>query len=326
MRHALILAQRNLGQTWPNPAVGALVVKDGNVLGAGWTSREGRPHAEPQALAQAGTDARGATLYVTLEPCTAHGKTPPCVDAIIEAGIRRVITACTDPHKDVNGKGVAKLRAAGIEVTEGICKEEASQLNAGFFSVVTRNRPYVALKIATSLDGRIATGEGESRWITGPAARAHGHLLRCEYDAIITGIGTVLSDDPALTCRLPGLQDRSPVRVVMDRKNRLPASAKVAPAWTYALPLPETLADLAKRGITRLLVEAGAKLSTAFVQAGLVDRLYWFHAPVLLGDKGKPAIGGLAGKTLADHPRYTLKETMQFGDDTLKVMECSPAS
>lgn len=277
MRHALMLARRNLGQVWPNPAVGCVIVKNGCVIGTGWTARGGRPHAESTALAQAGAEARGATLYVTLEPCAHHGKTPPCAEAVIRGGIAQAVIACRDPDPRVNGKGIAALQQAGIEVIEGICRAEAEALNAGFFWVLRRGRPWVTLKLATDAAGRMIPPP-DARFITGEAARAHGHLLRAENDAILTGIGTVLTDDPLLTCRLPGLADRSPQRVVMDRRGRLPAEARIHPAWVYATSPAETLSDLAARGITRLLVEAGPTLSAEFLEQNLADEVYWYRS------------------------------------------------
>lgn len=324
MHHALNLARRNLGQTWPNPAVGAIVISNNHVKGIGWTARGGRPHAEPQALAMAGADARGATLYVTLEPCAHQGKTPPCTEAIINAGITRVVIACSDPHPEVNGKGIAQLRAAGIAVTQGVCEREARGLNEGFFSVVARDRPFVTLKIATSADGRIA--HPTERWLTGEHARAFGHLLRAEHDAIMTGIGTVLADDPLLTCRLPGLEDRSPVRIVMDRQHRLPTASNLrkteaqSPVWTFSTPLPETLKALAERGITRLLVEGGAGLTRAFLQENLVDRLYWFRAPAVIG-QGVDIAPALQEAL----PRFTRTGMKQLDKDSLEIYTCSPA-
>jgi diaminohydroxyphosphoribosylaminopyrimidine deaminase/5-amino-6-(5-phosphoribosylamino)uracil reductase len=328
MQHALALARRNLGQTWPNPSVGAVIVKDGNIIGEGATARGGRPHAETQAIAQAGTKAKGATLYVTFEPCAHRGQTPPCTRAIIEAGIGCAVIACRDPAGHVNGQGIAQLKAAGIEAIEGVCESEARELNRGFISVMERKRPFVALKIAASKDGKIAGGK--ERWITGEAARAHGQLLRSRYDAILTGIGTVLADDPLLTVRIPGLEDKSPVRVVLDRQNRLPAGSKIAatkdavPTWVLSTPtLEETLSVLAEKGITRLLVEAGKTLNTAFLQRGLVDRIYWFCAPAAIGEGGLCAIeGGLSA--LAS---WQVLEHTALPPDTLEILEpCSPAS
>src|SRR6266705_1008472 len=215
MRAALALARRGLGRVWPNPAVGCAIVKDGRVVGRGWTQPGGRPHAETEALARAGGAAHGATAYVTLEPCCHSGRTPPCADAL-------VVAALEDPDPRVVGGGLARLRAAGIAVEAGLCAAEAAEINAGFFQRVRLGRPLVTLKLATSLDGRIATASGESRWITGPAARERAHLLRVTHDAILVGTDTVLADNPQLTCRLPGLGHRSPVRIAIDRELRIP--------------------------------------------------------------------------------------------------------
>src|SRR5580700_4659831 len=227
MRTALGLARRGLGNTWPNPAVGCVIVKDGRVVGRGWTQKGGRPHAETEALARAGKGAKGATAYVSLEPCSHHGKTPPCAEALIAAGVSRVVAAVEDPDPRVSGRGIARLRAAGIAVEAGLCAAEAAELNAGFFCRVAQGRPLVTLKLAASLDGRIATPTGKSRWITGPAARERAHLLRAAHDAVLIGTGTALADDPQLTCRLPGLEARSPVRIVIDRTLRLPATLRL---------------------------------------------------------------------------------------------------
>lgn len=332
MHTALGLARSHLGQTWPNPSVGAVIVKDGHVIGHGVTARGGRPHAETEALAQAGDLARGATMYVTLEPCSHHGKTSPCVDAIIKAGITHVVVACRDPNPKVNGRGIAQLEAAGITVTEDMMRREAAEINCGFFSVIHKKRPFVSLKLATSLDGKIATYSGESQWITGEEARRYGHFLRSRYDAVATGIGTVLADDPMLTCRLPGLEDTSPVRVVFDRQGRLPAHSKLAksadkiPLWIMKSGLEEAMAELVERGITRLLVEAGGKLSTAFLQSGLVDRMYWFRAPLMIGNDGVAAISDGITPTLSQATRWQTIETRILQSDTLSILECSPAS
>jgi diaminohydroxyphosphoribosylaminopyrimidine deaminase/5-amino-6-(5-phosphoribosylamino)uracil reductase len=321
MHHALTLARAQLGQSWPNPSVGAVVVKDGVIIGKAATAKGGRPHAEPQALAQAGEAARGATLYVTLEPCSHHGQTPPCTRAIIEAGIKRVVVACRDPHP-AHGGGSAQLRAAGIMVEEGLCEEEAREMNRGFFSVVEKNRPYVALKIASSADEKIAGGA--TRWITGEAAREEVHRLRSRYDAVLTGIGTVLADDPRLDVRLLGLEHRSPVRVVLDRNHRLPKDAKIlrgaSACWVLHTPtLPETLQELAQRGITRLLVEAGHGLNTAFLQSGLADRVYWFKAPHAIGAQGLSATNPALGVLLKGWKKTG--ESLNFGDDTLEIYD-----
>ncbi len=370
MQAALSLGARNLGQTWPNPAVGAILVKDHRIIAEGSTGRGGRPHAETVAIEAAGASAKGATLYVTLEPCAHHGKTPPCTDAIIKTGIAKVVVACRDPHPQ-HGGGIQKLKASGIEVIENICAREARELNRGFFSVVEKKRPYVALKIATSADSKIAchaaARQREGGWITSESARNHGHLLRSQYDAILTGIGTVLADDPLLTCRLPGLEDRSPVRVVLDSNLRLPPDSQLAktakdvPVWILSsrrrpgstptnmealgvklfYPTPGTdvdpglrrddsinvsaaLTHLTEQGITRLLVEGGQKITTAFLDSGLVDRVYWFKAPTVIGNEGLPALcGGISLPQALS--RFTHEETKNLGPDTLEIL-CSPAS
>lgn len=342
MLHALRLAARGVGQVWPNPSVGALVVKDGIIVGRGRTARGGRPHAETEALAQAGADARGASLYVTLEPCSHHGKTPPCVNAIIEAGISRVVAACADVNPQVAGKGFAALRSAGIDVEVGLCEAEAKALNEGFFSVIERGRPFVAVKIATSLDGRTVTTEAEGRWITGEASRLRGHLLRATHDAILTGIGTALADDPLLNCRLPGRENDSPVRVLLDSGLRLSPKAKLLPAWIFTtqavcehkaslvneliqagsrifsvkqtngeLDLAETLQVLAKEGITRLLVEGGKTLTEAFMRQKLADRIYWFRAPEVVGTE----------TSVVSMPARSAAHVEQLGKDTLEIYE-----
>lgn len=331
MRHALSLARRSLGHTWPNPAVGAVVVKDGRVVGTGYTARGGRPHAETQALAQAGILAQGADIYVSLEPCSHHGKTPPCTDALIQSGIKRCIIACRDTNPKASG-GIAQLQKAGIETIDGICEAEARELNRGFFSVVEKQRPFIALKLATSLDGKITATAGKPTAITSDAARAYSHKLRSQYDAIATGIGTALADDPLLTCRLPGLEDCSPVRVLFDREDRLPADSQLArtanevPLWKLNhKTIAEAVAHLASQGITRLLVEAGQKLSTAFLQSGLVDRIYWFRAPITIGSSGLDAISGGLAEALAERPQWRTVKHCMLPPDTLEILECSPA-
>ncbi len=333
MQEALSLARRNLGQTWPNPSVGAVLVKDGAIIGRGYTGRGGRPHAEVQAIAEAGAAAKNATLYVTLEPCAHHGKTPPCSDAVIKAGIAHCIVACRDPHRDVNGKGIAQLKQAGIQVSENICEKEAREINRGFFSVVEKNRPYVALKIATSADGKIAYPEGsDKQWITGEAAREEVHRLRSEHDVILTGIGTVLADDPMLTVRIPGMEDKSPVRVVLDRHHRLPAASRIATTkdsvrtWILNAPtIEETLRVLAEKGVTRVLVEAGQTLNSAFINSGLVDRIYWFRAPSEIGAQGLSAFSDTGTFKLLE--QWKKLGYSAFPPDTLDILEpCSPAS
>jgi diaminohydroxyphosphoribosylaminopyrimidine deaminase / 5-amino-6-(5-phosphoribosylamino)uracil reductase len=358
MRAALALARRGLGNTWPNPAVGCVIVNDGCVVGRGWTQPGGRPHAETEALARAGAAAKGATAYVTLEPCNHHGKTPPCADALISAGIARVVVPVEDPFPHVAGAGFAKLRAAEIAVEAGLCAEEAAELNAGFFSRVKQGRPLVTLKLATSLDGRIATASGESRWITGPAARERAHLLRATQDAVLVGTGTALADDPQLTCRLPGLAHRSPVRVVLDRHLRLPATLHLftettdAPTWAVALPsadparqatlaaqgvkiiaaepdaaggidLAALLRRLGDEGLTRLLVEGGGILAAALLRLNLVDRLVWMHAPMIIGGDGIPAVAALDLGALVNTPRFRLVSSETAGDDLIEFYRSS---
>lgn len=328
MRRALEIAATNLGQTWPNPAVGAVVVKDGKIIGEGFTARGGRPHAEPQALEQAGEQAHGASLYVTLEPCAHHGKTPPCTNAIIKAGIKHVVIATGDPAPHVNGKGIAALEEADISVTQHVCEQEAETLNRGFISVATKSRPYVALKIASSADGKIAGGK--TRWITGESARNHVHVLRSQYDGILTGIGTVLADDPLLTCRIKGCEDKSPVRIVLDRKYRFDQNCQLAKTsdqidtWIMnTQTIEETLRQLSDKGMTRILVEAGHGLNTAFLESGCVDRIYWFQSPDNIGAQGLD----IAKEGIFELAQWQKLEHSAFPPDTLDILElCSPAS
>jgi len=348
MGAALSLAARNLGQTWPNPAVGCVIVDDaGRVVGRGFTQRGGRPHAETEALAMAGARAKGGTAYVTLEPCSHHGKTPPCADALVAAGIARCVAAIEDPDPRVSGRGLAKLKEAGIAVEAGVLAGRAREMNIGFLTRVATGRPFVALKLATSLDGRIATRAGESRWITGEEARAFGHMLRATHDAIAVGAGTVLTDDPELTCRLKGLEDRSPVRLVFDRRGRTPATAKIMsnnpPTWIVcnapghlnnasqyigvaqnndsAAWLSEALTKLGTAGLTRILVEGGATLATAFLRGGLVDRLYWFRAPIVIGGDGLPGIAPLAVDRLAESVGLRCVGSRTLGNDVLELYD-----
>jgi diaminohydroxyphosphoribosylaminopyrimidine deaminase / 5-amino-6-(5-phosphoribosylamino)uracil reductase len=351
MAAALALARRGNGQTWPNPSVGCVIVHDGRVVGRATTAQGGRPHAEPQALAMAGPAARGATAYVTLEPCCFHGRTPPCTDALIAAGVARVVVGVRDPDPRVNGAGLAKLRAAGIVVEEGVLGSEAEDVVAGFFSRVRQGRPLLTLKLASTLDGRIATRGGESQWITGEPARRMAHALRGRHDAIMVGVGTVLADNPDLTCRIPGFKPLPMVRVVADSHLRLPltsrlvATAAAAPTWVLArasadphraaalesagvavlrvadapagIDLPHALRALAERGITRLLAEGGAQLAAALLRDGLVDRIAWFHAPMVMGGDGWPAAQAFGVERLAQMPRFTRTTTRAVGDDLL---------
>jgi diaminohydroxyphosphoribosylaminopyrimidine deaminase / 5-amino-6-(5-phosphoribosylamino)uracil reductase len=348
MAHALRLAARGLGNTWPNPAVGCIIVKNGLVVGRGWTQPGGRPHAEVRALAQAGALAEGATAYVTLEPCAHHGHTPPCAEALIAANVARVVTALTDPDLRVSGKGHAMLRAAGIAVTESVLTPQAARLNAGFLKRVTQGLPFVTLKLAATLDGRTATSSGESRWITGPQARRTVHALRLQHDAVMVGSGTALADDPDLTVREMGAQ-RQPVRIVLDRllqhspDSRLGRTANDSPVWlvhgpsapdsarrlwtatgAVLLEVPESdghldlgqaLRALAARGLTRILSEGGSTLAAALLRAGLVDDLALFAGAALIGAEGHPALGPLQLTALANAPRPSLRETQALGSD-----------
>ena len=347
MRHALVLAARGLGRVAPNPAVGCVIdSSDGHIVGRGWTQPGGRPHAETVALAQAGAAARGATAYVTLEPCAHLGQTPPCANALIEAGIARVVAAVEDPDPRVKGKGFAMLRDAGVDVVTGVLEKEAADLNAGFFLRIREGRPLVTLKIAQSRDGKTATIPPHGKWITGEAARRYGHLLRAQNDAILIGIETALADDPELTCRLPGLEDRSPIRVVLDtrlrlsERSKLTQSARQTPVLVYtsadggealralgvetvkvagdACRRPDiaaVLSDLARRGITRLLVEGGATVHTALLDRRLANRLEIFTAPLVLGEAGRGAIPAL---DLGNDERFERVSAQKPGADLLE--------
>jgi diaminohydroxyphosphoribosylaminopyrimidine deaminase/5-amino-6-(5-phosphoribosylamino)uracil reductase len=353
MQHALRLAGRGLGRVAPNPSVGCVIVSgEGRVLGCGWTADGGRPHAETVAIAQAGTAARGATAYVTLEPCAHHGHTPPCAQALIGAGVARVVASMEDSDPRVSGRGFAMLREAGIDVTTGLLAQDATKLNAGFFLRIREKRPLVTLKIAQSLDGKTATSSGESKWITGEDARRFGHLLRARHDAILVGIETALADDPELTCRISGLEGCSPTRVVLDTRLRLAEESKLTrgakeiPTLVYSTgaassvlsacgvevvtvvrdargrpDIGAVLADLAARGITRLLVEGGAGVHAAFLDRGYADRLEVFRSPVLLGDAGHSAINALAAFTLDEAPRFACVSRQMLGPDLLESFE-----
>jgi diaminohydroxyphosphoribosylaminopyrimidine deaminase/5-amino-6-(5-phosphoribosylamino)uracil reductase len=343
MQLALALGRRGLGNAWPNPAVGAVVVKDGVILGRGWTQPGGRPHAETEALKRAGRAARGGTLYVTLEPCSHHGQTPPCADAIIRAGISRLVAAIEDPNPAVAGQGSALLGERGIAVETGVCAEEAARSHAGHIRRMRDGRPNVFLKLAVSADGKAGAAERRPVAITGEEARAKVHLMRARSDAILVGIGTVLADDPALNCRLPGMAEHSPVRVVLDARLRVPlASGVVATArefktWIFAaqdasamgeeilrakglevlrvdaqdgkLDLRQVLKVLADRGITRLMVEGGPTVAASFVSADLVDELAVFRSPTNLGAEGIDALEGMPLSALTQAHRLIASET-----------------
>jgi diaminohydroxyphosphoribosylaminopyrimidine deaminase / 5-amino-6-(5-phosphoribosylamino)uracil reductase len=357
MALALTLGRRGQGRTWPNPAVGAVVVRDGVMVGRGWTQPGGRPHAEPEALKRAGEAARGATLYVTLEPCSHFGKSPPCADAIIAAGIARVVSAIEDPNPEVAGQGHARLRAAGITVDIGLGAVEAARDHAGHFRRVRDKRPHVILKLAVSSDDRIAAAGHKPVAISGEAAKARVHLLRAQCDAILVGIGTVLADDPLLTCRLPGMEARSPVRVVLDPRLRIPGtsrlvqSARETPLWVVASELAEApaamklgaagaqvirlapsktslgldlaavLHALADKGITRLLVEGGARVASSFVAAGLVDEVWLLRGPNPIGADGVAALDALPLTTITQSPVLKLRASETLQKDTLTIYE-----
>ncbi len=351
MARALALGARGLGLTSPNPAVGAVLVRDGVVVGEGAHLRAGDPHAEAVALAAAGEAARGATCYVTLEPCAHHGRTPPCADALIAAGVARVVAACRDPDPRVDGRGLERLQAAGIEVAAGVAEAEARALNRAFFTFVTTGRPHVTLKSAMTLDGKIAAWDGTSRWITGERGREEAHRMRFRADAILVGIGTVLRDDPELTVRLPGVPPKEPLRVVADSRLRIPVDARVlragepsrtiiacgapAPARRAAalrargvrvLELPREerrvdlralLAGLAQLDVVAVLAEGGAELGAALLGAGLVDRIAFFVAPRLLGGRTAPGPLGGVGRALKEALNVTALTYRQIGEDLL---------
>ena len=357
MQLALTLGRRGLGRTWPNPAVGAVVVKDGVILGRGWTQPGGRPHGEPEALRRAGEAARGATLYVTLEPCSHVGKSPPCTEAIIAAGIARVVSAIEDPNPEVAGQGHARLRAAGIAVDIGLGAAEAARDHAGHFRRVRDKRPHVILKLAVSADDKIAAAGHKPVAISGEAAKARVHLLRAQCDAILVGIGTVLTDDPLLTCRLPGMEARSPVRVVLDPRLRIPGTSRLVhssretPLWLIASELAEApaavklgaagaqvirlappknatgfdLSDvlhaLSEKGITRLLVEGGARVASSFVTAGLVDEVWLLRGPDPIGADGVAALDALPLSAITQSPVLKLRASENLQKDTLSIYE-----
>jgi diaminohydroxyphosphoribosylaminopyrimidine deaminase / 5-amino-6-(5-phosphoribosylamino)uracil reductase len=317
MTAALALAARGRARTTPNPNVGCILEKDGRIVGRGWTQPGGRPHAEAEALAQAGDAARGATAWVTLEPC-AHqsARGPACADSLIEAGIARVVCATIDPDPRTAGQGFERLRSAGIAVDMvGVAAPLARREMAGWWTRQSLGRPFVTLKLATSLDGGIALASGESRWITGAAARAHGHLERARSNMIVVGRGTVEADAPTLDVRLPGLEDRSPKRAVL---SRVAAKAQSLPGWEI-LPSPDAIRGL--EGVDWLLVEGGAQTAAAFLRAGLVDRLLLYRAPILIGG-GRAALGDIGLGSLAEaHGRWHRLDTRPLGGDTLEIYE-----
>ena len=354
MRIALALARRGLGNVWPNPAVGCVLIKDDVIVGRGWTQPGGRPHAETEALARAGEASVGATAYVTLEPCCHQGETPPCTDALIVGGVSRVVAATNDPDPRVSGKGIAKLRASGIQTVVGVCESDALELNAGFISRVTQAKPLVHLKIASTLDGKIATSRGESKWITGCHARRRVHAMRAEVDAVLIGIGTALIDNPKLTCRLAGMESLSPTRIVLDPRLELPMTSELVnscndiPTWLITglgadtkrlsllrglgieviqtasdenghVDLQKTLSVLAKYGVTRLLIEGGSEIASAFLRLGLVDRVSWFRAATVMGSDGISAVAGYGLSELKDIQNFEHVSVERIGNDLLET-------
>ena len=349
MALALSLGRRGMGRVWPNPAVGCVIVKDGRIVGRGWTANGGRPHAETGALAQAGTQAQGATAYVTLEPCAHHGQTPPCAQALINAQVARVVVAADDPDTRVAGRGIAMLREAGITVECGVLAGEARQDHAGFLLRVTEGRPFVTLKLAGTFDGRIATATGESQWITGPEARRAVHLMRARHDAVMVGAGTVRADDPSLTVRGLGI-DRQPVRVVVSRAMKIAATTQLAetardvPVWlchgqeanvgdwtakgAISLPCPTAsgqvdpraaMSALAQQGITRVFCEGGGMLAASLLNAGLVDQLVVFSSGAAIGAEGTPMLAAMGIDRLAAAPRFALESVRPVGDDICHI-------
>ncbi|MEH6474056.1 MAG: bifunctional diaminohydroxyphosphoribosylaminopyrimidine deaminase/5-amino-6-(5-phosphoribosylamino)uracil reductase RibD [Sneathiella sp.] len=353
MTIALRLARRGWGHVAPNPAVGCVLVREDKIVGRGWTQDGGRPHAETMALQQAGALAEGATAYVTLEPCSHHGKTAPCSEALIAAGIQRVVSALQDPDERVNGRGIKLLEDAGIQVTTRVCEAEALENNLGFVLAKTINRPLVSLKMATTLDGKIATRTGNSKWITGTEARQYGHMLRSQHDAILVGIGTALADDPMLNCRVPGLEKYAPGRIVADSRLRLPLTSNLVktardiPLWIITAPennpdrikafeelgvrilecepdasgyptMKRALEQLVELGITRLLVEGGSHLQASLVKEGLADQLYWFRAAKIIGGDGISVLQSIGLTEVHKAPALKLVETRRLGEDQME--------
>ena len=350
MRRALRLAGQGLGQVWPNPAVGCLIVDDTRCIGRGRTREGGRPHAETIALQNTGAPARGATAYVTLEPCSHHGKTPPCADALIEAGIARIVVAMRDPDPRVNGTGISRLRDAGLDVVERVCADEAADVNIGFLTRVRHGRPFVTLKLAMTLDGRIAMASGESRWITDTPARRMTHMLRSMHDGIMVGRGTVQKDDPMLDVRGFG-PVANPVRIVVDTQAKTAPDSKLlrttdtGPVWIATcgttpsegildhpnvtqivtktdqtgIIMTDLLQQLGTRGMTRVLCEGGGQIAASLLAADLVDELVIFHAGKMIGASGLAAIAELSAQNLADVPQFNLVSTTPVAPDIVSV-------
>ncbi|MBI5903731.1 MAG: bifunctional diaminohydroxyphosphoribosylaminopyrimidine deaminase/5-amino-6-(5-phosphoribosylamino)uracil reductase RibD [Deltaproteobacteria bacterium] len=345
MRAAIVLARKGLGSTSPNPAVGAVIVRNKKIIAGGYHRKAGLPHAEVEALRVAGAAAKGAALYVTLEPCCKWGRTPPCTEAIIRSGIKKVVAGMMDPNPGVSGRGTRALRAAGIEVVSGVLDDECNRINEGYIKHITTGLPFVTLKLASTLDGRIATSMGESKWITGREARGFVHRLRAINDAVMVGVSTVLKDDPELTVRLA--RGRDPARVVLDSNLRIPLSAKVfkegarlliftiagagrakasmaadrgAEVITVAgskdgVDIKRVLREIGKRGVTSVLVEGGGRVAASLLKKGLADKLVLFISPIALGSDGLPSIGPLGIKRLKDAPRLERMASRKIGPD-----------
>ena len=356
MESALNLAIRGLGNVWPNPAVGCVIVKENKVVGRGWTRPGGRPHAETEALRRAGSLAEGAVAYITLEPCNHHGETPPCTDALISAGIKKVVIATADPDERVNGSGILRLKEAGIEVLTGIAEGKSIEVNKGFFSKIKRSRPYITLKIASSLDGKIAIKSGESKWITGDSARRKAHQLRQLHDATMVGSGTVLADDPLLTSRILGVSNSNKLRIILDGRLRMPLNSNLVKTasevpllvLTYSksnsaklkikkltdhgvgihicnrcetkIEIKEVMNILNSQGITRLLVEGGGQLATSLLKADLVDEIAWFRAPSIIGNDGVAAIDLLGFDRFEKIHRFKRRSLIELGSDYLEIL------
>lgn len=349
MQRALELAERGRETTGENPMVGAVLVKDGKIIGEGYHKKAGGPHAEIKALKYVGLNAKGATLYVNLEPCNHYGKTPPCTDALIKAGVARVVAAIEDPNPKVSGKGFLKLKKAGIDVTIGILEDKALKLNEVFIKCISQNTPFVVAKIAQTIDGKIALSSGKSKWITGDAARKKGHELRNMYDAILVGIGTVLADDPMLNCRLAG-KTNDPIKIILDSSAQIPIESKllqdrgkvILATTSYAdecrlhklqdmgveviktsqdtVNLKELLMKLYDMGISSILVEGGPRILTSFLREKLLDKLVVFLAPKIIGGDGKDCVGRLCLKEIQDIYEFSINDIEKIGEDVMLEM------
>ncbi|MEE2746348.1 MAG: bifunctional diaminohydroxyphosphoribosylaminopyrimidine deaminase/5-amino-6-(5-phosphoribosylamino)uracil reductase RibD [Pseudomonadota bacterium] len=355
MSLALSLAERGRGETWPNPAVGCVIVNNDQIVGRGWTQPGGRPHAETMAIKQAGIRAKNASVFVTLEPCSHQGETAPCAEAIISAGIKNVYVACLDPDYRVSGSGLEMLRQANIKVQSGISEKLGKNKIEGYLARQEFGRPTVTVKLATTLDGKIATKHHQSKWITGESALAFSHMLRSKHDSIMVGSGTIIADDPQLTCRLPGITNVRRPRIILDGRLRLPTSSHLmsnvaeAPIWlvtdnevpekkimrysrmgieiiqlesksNIGFNLFSLLEVLGNRGLNSVLVEGGQLLATSFMEANLVDSLAWFHAPKIIGDDGLSSIGSLKVELMSQVHKYEIEYSKELNGDHLTMM------